>query len=294
MELQVELMVFTLFMCLAAGIFGIQGLLALLGRGKALQMPALILSFVALIIGGIGSFLHLQHWDRLFNGFGHITSGITQEFIAIVVFVVVLIVYFVALRRFEELPKWAGALAFIISIALVVIVANSYQMAARPAWNTPLLWLYYLGNAAFFGGLAIAFMAGLKKDDVAPFSVLLSLISGIVSAIVTVAYAGYVSASTSSYTSVGYYIDPTHPTKPVTDVSAAFAGLFSGDLALLFWCGVVIVGLLVPLILALVVRKKTGTSLAASSCLALVCALAGGICFRAILYILGFSVFVFY
>ena len=46
-------------------------------------------------------FFHLEHFERIFNGFGHLTSGITQELIAIVVLAVAAIVYLVYLRRDE-------------------------------------------------------------------------------------------------------------------------------------------------------------------------------------------------
>ena len=54
------------------------------------------MSCVLLAVAGIAVFFHLQHWERIFNGFGHITSGITQELIAIVAFVAVAVAYFAA------------------------------------------------------------------------------------------------------------------------------------------------------------------------------------------------------
>ena len=41
--------------------------------------------------GGIAVFFHLEHFERIFNGFGHLTSGITQELIAIVLLAVVMV-----------------------------------------------------------------------------------------------------------------------------------------------------------------------------------------------------------
>ena len=69
-----------------------------------------------LALGGIAVFFHLQHWERIFNGFGHITSGITQELIAIMVFVVVAVAYFVMARKSADggtLPKWMAVLAIV-------------------------------------------------------------------------------------------------------------------------------------------------------------------------------------
>ena len=85
MELQWPLILFTTLLAWAAGLFAAQCLWALRGKGGRAQMPALITSAALLVVGGIAVFFHLAHWERIFNGFGHLTSGITQELIAIIV-----------------------------------------------------------------------------------------------------------------------------------------------------------------------------------------------------------------
>ena len=105
MELQWPLILFTAFVAWSAGLFGTQSVLAVMGKAKKAQMPMLITSIVLLAVGGIAVFFHLEHWERIFNGFGHLTSGITQELIAIVVLFVVMVVYFVYLRRSGDEAK---------------------------------------------------------------------------------------------------------------------------------------------------------------------------------------------
>lgn len=298
MEIQIELIAFTLFVCLSAGIFALQGALAFMGEGKKVQLPALVVSFVALVIGGIGSFLHLQHWERVFNGFGHLTSGITQELIAIVAFGIVVVVYFIMLRRSADgtVPKWCGILALAVSAVLVVVMSHSYNMAARPIWDTPLLWVYYLVNAALFGGFAIMAIAAIRKDRTAvDLAVRVSLVGVIAQAVVVAGYLAFFALSAGSYTDVGYYFDPVHPNKAVQDPAAALGSVATGSEAMLFWGGVVLVGMVIPAVMAIVARKKGScASLAVYAGLALIAALIGGACFRVILYVLGFSVFVFY
>ena len=89
MELQWPLILFTTLTAWGCGVLGGAGALALKGAGKKSQQLLAIVSCALLALGGIAVFFHLQHWERIFNGFGHITSGITQELIAIVVFVVI-------------------------------------------------------------------------------------------------------------------------------------------------------------------------------------------------------------
>ncbi|MDR1184278.1 MAG: hypothetical protein LBK67_05730, partial [Coriobacteriales bacterium] len=238
MELQWPLMIFTLFICLGAGTFGVAGLLAGLGRAQEVQIPATILSLVAIIMGGIASFLHLQHWDRIFNGFGHLTSGITQELIGIVIFAVVAVIYLVLARR-GRVPSWAGWLALVISVALVIVMSLSYSMSARPVWDSPLLWLYYLASAILSGALVVSVLASVKKteDTLIPKIV---LGASALTLVALIAYTIFIPSVASSFTSVGNYFDPTHPTKVMADPQGMLSGFLTGDQALLFWGGALV------------------------------------------------------
>ena len=126
------LILFTFFLCVAGGALGAQGLLNVMGKGKKMQLASLVTALAALVVGGLSVFMHLQHWERIFNGFGHITSGITLEFIGCIVFAVVLVLYFLMMRRAEDgmAPKWCGVLAIVVGLALPVITGMSYLMAS--------------------------------------------------------------------------------------------------------------------------------------------------------------------
>jgi anaerobic dimethyl sulfoxide reductase subunit C (anchor subunit) len=285
-------MIFTLLVCLGAGTFGVTGLLAGLGRASEVQMSATVTALVAIVLGGVASFLHLQHWDRIFNGFGHLTSGITQELIGIVVFVVVAVIYLVLARR-GKIPAWAGWLALVISVALVIVMSFSYTMSSRPVWDSPLLWLYYLAGAILSGALVVSVLASVKKteDTLIPR---IALVGAALTLVALIAYAVYIPSVASSFTSVGNYFDPTHPTKVMADPQGVLSGFLIGDQALLFWGGALALGALIPGVGAFLSMRQKGTSAAGIASVAVICALAGGLCFRVVLYALGFSVFVFY
>ena len=161
MELQWPLIIFTTLVAWSAGLFGTQALMAAFGTGKRAQVPAWICSAVLLAAGGIAVFFHLEHWERIFNGFGHLTSGITQELIAIVVLAVVAVAYLVLMRKSDDgasVPKWLAWASVALSVALVAVMAHSYTMAARPAWDSVLWILYVLGNACVLGPATFAFL----------------------------------------------------------------------------------------------------------------------------------------
>ncbi|MDR3307272.1 MAG: hypothetical protein LBS58_00010 [Coriobacteriales bacterium] len=293
MDVQWELIIFTLFITIGAGVFGVTGVLAGLKKGTKIQSIGPVAALVAVAIGGVASFLHLQYWERAFNGFGNLTSGITQEMIAIVVFGLLAIVYIVLARR-GEIPTWAGWAAAAISVILVVVMAHSYNVAARPAWNTPLLWLYYLSNAVLFGGLICSAFLGITKEEETGIVVKTSIAGGVLTAVVALCYCFYIQAAASDFTFVEYYFDPTQPTKALNDPVGALSSFATGPEALLFWGGVLAIGALVPLAIAFFFRKKTGNTLIGLASGGAVCAVIGGISFRFILYAMSFSVFIFY
>ncbi len=295
MAVQWPLIIFTLCTCMSAGIFGMQGFLAYRDKGGDLQLPALIVSVVFIGIGGIASFLHLQHWDRIFNGFGHLTSGITQELIGIALIAIMMVVYFLVLRKKGTVPKWAAGMAMVASALLVFIMGHSYLMESRLIWNTYLLPAYYLASAFMLGSLAVWLIASvLKVDDAMPICAKASLISCGVMLVVVFAYVAFIS--TVTFSAVGYYFDPTSPTTGMADPTTYSTTLLTGQLAPTFWLGVVAIGIVLPFIISWMGRKATevGAKLSRLLAAALVLTLAGGLCWRVALYVLGASVFVFY
>lgn len=296
MELHWSLIIFTLLIAWAGGIFAIQSLLAVKGEAKEIQLSALICSLIVLVVGGIAVFLHLQHWERIFKGFGHLTSGITQEFIAIVVFGVVAVAYFFALRKSEDgmtVPKPLAIVGVIVGAVLVAVTGHSYMMASRPAWNTVLWVLVMLAEGALSGALTVAVLLA-RKNIVNVLASTVTLVSAAVCAVATLAYTAYWQMASSKFSDIGFHFDPTLPTKQMVN-SASEMNVFTGSHAALLWVGVIIVGVLVPLVLAYLARQKKQSSpwLMYGGC-ALICLLIGGIVLRVLFYELGFSVFMFY
>ena len=289
MELQWPLIVFTTLVAWSAGLFGTQALMAAFGVGKKAQVPAWIASAVLLAVGGIAVFFHLEHWERIFNGFGHLTSGITQELIAIVVLAIVAVVYLATMRKSSDgasVPKWLAGVSVAVCVVLVAVMAHSYTMAARPAWDSALWILYVLGNACVLGPCTMAVVMAVRGDDAAP-AALPALIGAALAAVTAVAFAAFLQASGGSFAEVGFYFDPTHPTKAMADAGAAASAQ-----APLLWGGAVVVGALVPLAAAFVGKRTSNWKLWGSA--AVIAALVGAVCLRVAFYNLGLSVFMFY
>ena len=299
MELQWPLILFTTLVAWSAGLFGTQALMAVFGVGKRAQVPAWVASAVLLAAGGIAVFFHLEHWERIFNGFGHLTSGITQELIAIVVLAVVAVAYLVLMRKSDDgasVPKWLAWLSVALSVVLVAVMAHSYTMAARPAWDSVLWILYVLGNACVLGPATflLVLAAGGPGDQPADRAAdagapagRTALAGAALNALAALAFAIFLQLSAGSFADVGLYFDPTHPTKAMADAAATVASQ-----APLLWLGAVAVGAFVPLAAAFMGRRTGSWKLWAPA--AIIAALVGAVCMRVAFYNLGLSVFMFY
>lgn len=289
METQWPLVIFTLFVCLSCGLLGSMAILAIKGRGRELQMPALIVSAASLVIGGIGAFLHLEHWERIFNGFGHITSGITQELIGCVALGIVIVMWFVLLRGDKPLPKWLGVVTLVVAVGMVCATAHSYLMPARPAWGLALL-AFYLGNAFLLGPVALWFIAVLKKDEaVEGAAIQLTLIGAIVQLIGDVIYVA--AGAMATFANFGYYADPTSMTTAPTHVDNLLGFMTVGDGAPMFWLALACA--VVALVCAIAAKKKAGAS-KTLMIIAVIVAVATSLLFRVLIYQLGYPAVLLY
>lgn len=300
MEIQWPLILFTFFLCFCGGTMAVQGLLTLLGKGKKTQMSSLVVSAIALVVGGIAVFMHLEYAERIFNAFGSLLagngtaiSGITMELWLCVLFALVLALYFLFMRRSEEgvAPKWCAVLAIIVGLALPSVTGASYMMPSIPAWDTPMLILYYLCNAVLLGGIVVMALAAVKKDSEAiSVTAKVSLVGGIVSLIVVVAYAAIIG-SFGQFGSIEYYFDPTHPDTAMVDSAAINTSILTGSQAGLFWGLAVIVGLIVPVVLVFLAQRGNDAKSLPMAVGALICAIAGSFAWRYILYVVAISIF---
>ena len=289
MELQWPLILFTTLLAWAAGVFGAQCLYALRGQGTRAQMPALIASAALLVVGGIAVFFHLEHWERIFNGFGHLTSGITQELIAIVLLAVVMVLFFLMLRRSEDstVPQWLAVVGLVVVLVLIVAMGHSYMMSSLPAWDTVLQLLSLLGAACVMGPATVAFIGAVRGIEIEGIG-LLAVIGAAVNAVLSVAYMFAMEASSATFQSFQYYFDPTHPN--VAMANPANVSLFTGDS--LTALVIAVIALVVALVGALVGKKQGAWKVwgAVVAIAGLVCAVA----LRVMMYTMGETLFMLY
>ena len=288
MQTQWPLVVFTLFVCLSCGLIGTQSILRLRGKGAQIHFQTLVVAAVALVIGGLGSFTHLQHWERIFNGFGHITSGITQELIGCVFMGIVMVVWFVLWYRKKEMGKAVAIVSLIVAAGMVFATAHSYLMPARPAWT--MLIVYYMGNACLMGGVGLwAVITAAKKDELAATGVKVAFWGGVIGLATTAVYM--VSLAIVGVWDFGYYADPTAMTTAPTHVKSLFLEAVAGSGAVFFWISLVCAVLVI--VCAWMAKKDAGK--AKVMCIAsTACMLAACVCMRVMVYSIGYATYLMF
>lgn len=289
MELQWPLILFTSFIAWSAGTFAAQGIYALKKEARPAQMPALIVSVVLLVIGGISVFFHLEHWERIFNGFGHLTSGITQELICIIIMLVVMVVYFAMLRRSEDgtVPAWVAVLAIVSAIALVVIMGHSYMMESRPAWNNVFGIASLLGAACALGPATVAFL-DKGGEEASSLSGPLNIVGSVLALLGIAGFGLGASSASSSITQVDYTFDPTVPEAGLPDFSNM--ALTDGSNMGMFVFAVVLAALAV----VFAFLGKKGGNWKLFGLLIVICVFVAAILLRIVFYQMGGSVFGYY
>lgn len=292
MELQWPLIIFTSLLAWCAGLFATQSLLAFKHEAQKSQMTAWIVSAALLVVGGIAVFLHLQHWERIFNGFGHVTSGITQELAAIVVLAVIALIYVVYLRKDSgNVPAWLCVLAIAFSAALIIAMGHSYLMPSRPAWNSIFEIGSLFGAAFVLGPLTMAVICATKEEN-SDFLSSCALIGSTVNGVLVALYLIAMQMSAPAFDSYDtLYFDPTHPNIAPIDVSAA-TQVLTGASAPLTWILVVAVGIAAPIACAFLGKKKGNWKRYGS--VGTACALVGVIALRVVFYQAGSLVFGIY
>lgn len=288
MELHWPLILFTFFVAWASGLFASQCVLLLKGEGKKAQIPALACSMGLLAVGGISVFFHLQHWDRIFNGFGHLSSPITQELICVVLLVIAAVVLFAFLRK-EEVPSAVCVVGIVIAVIMVAVMAHSYMMASRPTWNSFGWILAVLGNACVLGPATMMLLLAFAKDESQTMAPKLALIGGGVNAVTTILYLLLIMGAASQFSSVEYWVDPTRPAQAL--LTAGSFSPFAGENMLPSM--IAIVAALAAAGVAFAGSKNSKIALpSAGACLAL--AVIAAIAVRIVFFQTGASVFMLF
>jgi len=276
MEIQWPLVLYTLLTCLGAGAFAFVAITEWLGKAERIRMPVAITALLAIVAGGVASVFHLGHIERIFNVLGNLGSGISQEMLLTGVIVLAILAYIVMVWRGASAGarKTVAIIGLVLALLLAIRMGASYVLPARPAWNTFLLPLLFVTSAGVLGLFTMYIWAAKKEETTVMGINKAILIALVIQAVVVLGYVIFLAVA------------------PHADPLRSPERLLAGDMSLAFWFGVVLVGLVIPLILTfwLQTAKEKVIPPFTVATVGLVCVLAGGVAFRAIMYILGSSI----
>jgi len=277
MDIQWPLVFFTLLTGLGAGTFMVVAVGEWTGKLEKTRMPGAITAFVALLAGGVASIFHLGHLERIFNALGHFGSGITQEMLMVGLTGLAALVYIVMLRTgySAQVRKIVAGIGLVLGVIMACAVGYSYVLPARPAWNTLLLPLLYLASAVVMGSFVIYLWTVLRKEDAALKTIdRATMIALAVQTVLILTYLLYIASA------------------PFQNPNRSVTRLLIGDLAPVFWLGLVLIGLLIPLFLTfrILTAQKPSFSPMLVAVVGLICVVVGAIAFRAPMYLLGSSI----
>lgn len=279
MAIQWPLLIFSVLLGVSSGAMIFAGIGEIKGRFKNVRFILGVVAFAAVAVGGCASAFHLGHPERALHILGNMGSAFSRELFAVGAMAVVSLVYAVlAKKSFEGAAKVFGIIGAVVGVVLPLVAGATYVMAARPVWDTFLLPVMFLGTSVGMGFLlacALVFMKGDEDDK--RFALTLALAGVVVMAVAMVLYVAWIAMA------------------PHADESRSIMRLVAGDLALAFWLGVVVVGIVAPIAVVVLVRKKLAANGAADSAAgmlwaAFACAIAGNVALRVIMYLVATSV----
>ena len=274
MSVQWSLVFFTLFIGLGTGVY-VAGVAITEWWRKAREMriTGAVTALVFLVLGGIASVLHLGHPERIFGALGHPTSGIFVESLLIGLTALASIAYIIAIEKAasEKVCRVIASVGVVFAVLLAFAVGSTYVLSSRPAWDTPILPLLYLASAAAMGCFAIRILMKRMMDTVVKTQMdWMALIALVVEAVLLFAYLVHLAVA------------------PFPDISRSASRVLGGNLVLLFWGGVVLVGLLLPAFLVWSGRSNSRMlSPSSRTVWGFICVLLGAIAFRVLMFDVG-------
>lgn len=282
MEIQWPLLVFSVLLGISSGSYVFLGIGELKGVFREVRFKGALIALILLALGGCASVLHLGHPERATHLLANMGSGLSMELIFLAILGIVGVIYLIISRgKPSGASKVVGVLAGILGLVLPFVTGASYLMAARPAWDSITLPLLYVGGGLAAGFLLMAALVlfGSKAKEEGRFALTLALVGVVVMVVTVVAYLIWVAIA------------------PHQAPERSIMRLVSGDLAVAFWIGTIVVGVGAPLALVIFAQKKAGVSdskglraAGTSLMVSFLCVVAGSAVLRAIIYLIGTSV----
>lgn len=239
MSIQWPLVFFTLFAGCGSGMLVFIGVMAFLNEAKRSRVIGSLVAMVLLILGGLCSLLHLEQPANVMAAITNLGSfsGISVELMLLAATVVFALVYYICVKRkaSDSTLKIIAVVGALFGLLMAFAMGNSYVMESRANWDTILLPFAYLGSNLALGAFAMGLISLATKEA---WSRKLNIALFVMVAIETVSFILYPA---------------------MIGVSA-----FSDANSAMFWGGLIICGVVLPLVIGLLMLRPGKTSTASA------------------------------
>lgn len=263
-KIQWPLVLFSMLAGCGGCCFAFAGVAGALGESTTVTLWATGISLVLVVVGAVCSMMHLATPRHAFAAVTHLLSfsGISVELIMLGVVSALMAAYGAACLWFDnELARLVlGIAGAVAGVVLAFVTGHGYLISSKPTWNTKKLPLAYTGTALVAGGFLFAVVSvatgGVWAMEL-PVKLLLA-VCAVFSAVTVAAYLGHLGMQTAK----------KNPT--------------------LFWVGIVVCGLVVPLACAaILLAPLPSMAFVAVAAVGFVAAMAGGLSLRMLMWIVG-------
>lgn len=263
-KIQWPLVLFSMLAGCGGCCFAFAGVAGALGESTTVTLWATGISLVLVVVGAVCSMMHLATPRHAFAAVTHLLSfsGISVELIMLGVVSALMAAYGAACLWFDnELARLVlGIAGAVAGVVLAFVTGHGYLISSKPTWNTKKLPLAYTGTALVAGGFLYAVVSvatgGVWAMEL-PVKLLLAACA-VFSAVTVAAYLGHLGMQTAK----------KNPT--------------------LFWVGIVVCGLVVPLACAaILLAPLPSMAFVAVAAVGFVAAMAGGLSLRMLMWIVG-------
>ena len=263
-KIQWPLVLFSMLAGCGGCCFAFAGVAGALGESTTVTLWATGISLVLVVVGAVCSMMHLATPRHAFAAVTHLLSfsGISVELIMLGVVSALMAAYGAACLWFDnELARLVlGIAGAVAGVVLAFVTGHGYLISSKPTWNTKKLPLAYTGTALVAGGFlyaAVSVATGGVWAMELPAKLLLA-VCAVFSAVTVAAYLGHLGMQTAK----------KNPT--------------------LFWVGIVVCGLVVPLACAaILLAPLPSMAFVAVAAVGFVAAMAGGLSLRMLMWIVG-------
>lgn len=263
-KIQWPLVLFSMLAGCGGCCFAFAGVAGALGESTTVTLWATGISLVLVVVGAVCSMMHLATPRHAFAAVTHLLSfsGISVELIMLGVVSALMAAYGAACLWFDnELARLVlGIAGAVAGVVLAFVTGHGYLISSKPTWNTKKLPLAYTGTALVAGGFLYAVVSvatgGVWAMEL-PVKLLLA-VCAVFSAVTVAAYLGHLGMQTAK----------KNPT--------------------LFWVGIVVCGLVVPLACAaILLAPLPSMAFVAVAAVGFAAAMAGGLSLRMLMWIVG-------